>query len=220
MKEEFIHQRIKELALEYKDSESSSIFREILLWTEKLLTNIISGAVRRKPYLEQLEKQDRYHAAILGLHKAILKVKKEESSGILISRIIFYVDYEVTCWGNPSREKPLSSLDILNEEEWPPWVKGVWSGGSVKQFYDEPVYKNLESEFIRDIFKKLIEEKVISFKDFELLVMREVNEMTYEEIAEQVGYSATGIRRKIKMILDKLRNEFRKRGWDNVFWSR
>lgn len=217
MKEKFIHQRIKELALEYKDSKSSSIFREILIWTEKLLTGIISRAVRKKPYLEKLEEQDCYHAAILGLHKAILKVKEEEPSGILISRIIFYVDSEVTCWGKPSREKPLSSLDILDEEEWPPWVMGIWSGGKAKQFYNEPIYKNLESEFVRDIFKKLIEEKVISFKDFELLIMREVNEMTYEEIAEQVGYSTTGIRRKIKMILDKLRSEFRKRGWEDVF---
>lgn len=216
--ERFVHQRIKELALEYKSSESSSVFKEILVRAEELLTNIVSRAIRRKPQLKSLEKQDLYHAAVIGLHKAILKARKKEPSGILISRIIFYVDIEISSWSKQPREKPFSSSRIpMKEEEWPPWVKGFWSSRSAKQFYDKPVYENLESEFIRDMFKKLIEEKVLSLKDFEMLVMREVNEMTYKEIAEQIGYSETGTRRKIKVILSKLRSEFRKRGWEDAF---
>jgi len=156
--------------------------------------------------------------AIIGLHKAILKVKEEETGGILISRIIFYVGDEISSWSRAPRLKPFSSfLDVLNVEEWPPWVMGIWSGGNVKRPYYESTHGDLESDFIRDRFAKLIEEGALSLEDFDLIVMRVVNGMKYKDIAKQLGCSISGASIRVTAILNRLRYEFRKRGWGDTF---
>jgi RNA polymerase sigma factor (sigma-70 family) len=163
-----------------------------------------------------MEEQDLYHAAIIGLYKAVLKVKEEETEDYLVNGIISSANHEIIKWGKNPREKSFSSSFIEdNIEEWPPWAKGVWSGRRVKQFYDELVYKDLECEFVRDRFKKLVEEGILKEDDFKLLVMKVVENMTYVDIAKKVGDSYSSVIRRVECTLSKLRSEFRKRGWED-----
>jgi RNA polymerase sigma factor (sigma-70 family) len=208
--------QLKDLAIRFRDSGDSDIFRRILQRISQLLGSIVYNIQRKRPQLKRMEKQDLYHAAIIGLYKAVLKVKEEEIEDYLVNGIIASANHEIIKWGKNPREKSFSSSFIEdNIEEWPPWAKGVWSGGHVKQFYDEPVYKDLECEFVRDRFKKLIEEGVIEEEDFKILTMRVVENMTYANIAKKVGVSHQGVGRRVKRTLGKIRSEFRKRGWED-----
>jgi RNA polymerase sigma factor (sigma-70 family) len=169
--------------------------------------------VWNKP-LEKLESEDFYNAAIIGLYRAVLKVKEEETENILVSKIIFYTNIEIAHWAKKPREKPFSSSSIEdNVEKWPPWVVGVWSGGCAKQFYDEPMHENLEREFVWDRFEKLVKEGVLETEDFNLLVMRFVEDLTYRDIAKIVGYSSKTVSRKIESIMCRIRWEWRRRRW-------
>lgn len=216
--ESYVEQEVKRLALIYRGNRDPHVFTQILVVVHELLKNLVMKALRGKPHLRRMEPQDLYHAAILGLYKAILKVEEKETGGILVSRIIFYAGNEILSWGRVPRIKPFSSfLNVLNVEEWPPWVMGIWSGGKVKQPYYESTHGGIESKFVRDGFTKLIEEGVLSTEDFDLLVMRVVNGMKYKEIAKQIGCSISGASIRVTAILNKLRYEFRKRSWDDVF---
>ena len=214
----YLEQEVKRLALAYRDKEDPTIFKQILILVDELLKNLVKRMIRKKPYLQRMELQDLYHAAVIGLLKAVLKVKEEETGGILVSKIIYCVGDEISSWGKAPREKPFSSfLNVLDAEQWPPWVMGIWSGGDVKQLYYESTYNDIESSFIRDRFTKLIEEGILSLEDFDLLVMRIVNGMKYKDVAKQLGCSISGASIRVTAILNRLRYEFRLRGWDDVF---
>lgn len=206
--------QLKDLAIRFRDSRDPYLFQRILQRIGQLLASIVFNIRQKRPQLKEFEEQDLYHAVIIGLYKAILKVKEEETEDYLINGIIFSANHEIVKWGKKPREQSFSSSFIEdNIEEWPPWAKGVWSGGCVKQFYDEPVYKDLECEFVRDRFKKLMEEGILKEDDFKLLVMKVVENMTYVDIAKKVGGSYRSVVKRVERTLSKLRSEFRKRGW-------
>jgi len=208
--------QLKDLAIKFRDNEDPYIFQRILQRISQLLGSIVYNIRQKRPQLKRMEEQDLYHAAIIGLYKAVLKVKEEETEDYLVNGIISSANHEIVKWGKNPREKSFSSSFIEdNIEEWPPWAKGVWSGREVKQFYDEPVYKDLECEFVRDRFRKLIEEGILKEDDFKLLVMKVVENMTYVDIAKKVGDSYSSVIRRVECTLNKLRSEFRKRGWED-----
>lgn len=216
------YQLLKELALEFVDNRNPSILIAILLKVDKLLLYTIHKARKSKPYLRKVEIQDLYHDAIVGLYVALLKVKEDEPGSKLIYKITRYVTNEIAKHNRRTNKVafPFSVADIafqvhLYSSDMPQ------SGVYISQIEDRlaektPVYKNLESEFTRERFIKLIEEDVISFEEFKMLVMYFVNDMTYKDIAKQIGCSGATVSRKIESVLNRLRYEFRRRGWEGV----
>lgn len=216
------YQILKELALEFESSRDPAIFATILIRVEKFLFSIIHKAMRCKPYLRKIELQDHYQTAVLGLYKALLKVKKDEPGSKLIYKIRRYVNNEIAKCNRKTNKVsfPFSVADIafqvhLHSADMPQ------SEGYIGQIENKLVerglvYKNLELEFVRERFSKLIEEDVLSFEEFEMLVMRFVNEMTYKDIAKQVGTTSITVSKKIENTLNILKFEFRRRNWENL----
>lgn len=194
-----VQQRIKELALKYKSSNDSLVFEQILLLIDGLLRGVVNRARRSKPYLRKIEWQDLYNATIIGVYRAISKVKEDEDSGILISRIIFYAGDEISSWSKKLRTE---FIPRNNDNR----VEVVVD--------DSSVYQELENEFIQDRFKKLLKEGVLEKEEFDMLWMNVVEGMTLKDIAKQMGYTNITVLKRIRSTLDRLRYEFRRRGWD------
>lgn len=211
---------LKDLALEFIHSRDPAIFIAIVLKVDRLLLYTIHKARKSKPYLRKVELQDLYHDAIVGLYMALLKFKADEPGSKLIYKITRYITNEIAK-GNRRTSRvafPFSVEEVtfqvhLYYSDMP--RAGVYTNQIADRLTDRtPVYKNLEMEFTRDRFTKLIEEDVISLEEYEMLTMHCVNDMTYKNIAKQFGISQPTVSRKIENALNRLRYEFRRRGWE------
>jgi len=216
------YQVLKELALEFVNSKDPSILEKIIKKVDKLLFYTIYKARRSKPYLKKVELQDLYQTAIIGLYRALLKVKEDEPGSKLVYKIGRYTGNEIAKDYKRTDKVtfPFSIADVdfqvhLYSVDMPQSWKHI-SQIEDKLVEDTLVYKNLEMKFIRERFLKLIEEEIISFEEFEMLVLRFVEGMTYTDIARQFGTSQVTISKKIGDALNRLRYEFRRRGWEGM----
>lgn len=216
------YQLLKDLALEFVADEKPKIFIAIVLLVEKLLFYTIHEARKAKPYLRKVDLQDLYHDAIIGLYAALLKTKKDEPGSKIIYNIVRYVNNEITKQNKRTNKVafPFSIGDVafqvhLYSSDMP--QSDVFINQIKDRMVDRiSVFKNLESEFTRKRFTQLIEEDVISFEEFRMLTMYFVNDMPYRAIAEEFDTSLATVSRKIKDALNRLRYEFRRRGWEGA----
>jgi len=216
------YQILKELALKFVSSKDPLIFAKIVKRVEKLLLYTIYKARRTKPYLKKVELQDLYQTAVIGLYRALLKVKEDEPGSKLVYKITRYVGNEIAK-DNKRTDKitvPYSIADVafqvhLYFTDMPQFQEHI-SQIENKLVEDAVVYKNLEMEFIRERFSKLLEDEVLSFEEFEMLVMHFVDNKTYKDIAKQFGYSHVTVSKRTNNTLNKLRFEFRRRGWEGI----
>lgn len=189
-------QLLKELALEFVETKNPNIFTEIIKKVDRLLLYTIHKARKRRYHLKNVALQDLYHSAIVGLYRALLKVKADEPGSKIITKIVRYVTNEIVKDNKRSKEKSFA----LSDED--------------KLVDNTLVYKDLEMEFIRERFWKLIDDDVISLEEFEMIVMRFINDMTLEEIAAQFGNSKDTVSKTIENVLHRMKYEFTKRGWE------
>jgi len=194
------HQVLKNLALKFEESGDPFIFAKIERKVHKLLKYIIARVRKSRPYLYNVEFCDLYQTAIIGLHRAIMKVKVDEHGSKLIYNIRRYVVNEIIKdYKDRSKYRSIIPFEVAIQQ---------------KLVDTEEVYKNLEMEFIRDRFYKLIDDDVISAEEFKLVWMRYVQDISYKDIARQAGCSTGTISRKVRDSLNRIRREFRRRNWE------
>ena len=212
---------LKDLSLKFVSSRDPEIFIGAALLVDKLLFYTIHKARRAKPYLRRVEIDDLYQDAILGLYAALLKTKADEPGSKIIYRIVRYVNNEFAKQNRRTNKVafPFAIGDIafqvhLYASDMPQ------SGIFINQIEDRlsfniPVYKDLESEYVKEKFRLLIEEDVVSFDEFTMITMYIVEGTTYKVIAKEFDMSIATVSRKIKNALNRIRYEFRVRGWED-----
>jgi len=186
---------LKKLALEFVRTNNPSIFTEIVKKVDRLLLYTIYKERKRRYHLRNAALQDLYHSTIVGLYQALFKVKEDEPGSKIITKIIRYATNEMLKDNKGSKEKSFTPFD------------------EDRLVDNTLVYKDLEMEFIRQRFWKLIDEGVISFEEFEMITMRFTNDMSYKSIASQFGISKDTVSKRIKNALCRMKYEFIKRGW-------
>ncbi|MHA1883048.1 MAG: sigma-70 family RNA polymerase sigma factor [Candidatus Thorarchaeota archaeon] len=192
-------QVLKRLALEYKSSRKQSAFCKILKRVEGLIIHTIVKFLSKRTYLQGVDLQEYYNAAVLGLYNALNTVKESESGDQLIARFVVYMRDEMTKVSSETVKK--SAFYTLSRDD---------------AVSEESVYRNLESEFLRERFQKFIDDGVISSEEFNLLVMKFVDEMTYKDIAKEVNRTYTWVSTRISNSLNRIRWELRRRGFEEV----
>ena len=213
---------LKELALKFKSSGDPVVFEKIIVKVEKLLLLTIHRARKAKPYLKRVELEDLFQIAVLGLYRALSKVKEEEPGSKLLYLITRYVGNEIAkCYKSTNRvlfpfsvsktafQMHLCFIDMPQSQEYIDQIEN-------RLIENALVYKNLEMEFIRERFSKLLEEGVFSSEEFEMIGMRFIDDMTYVDIAKQFGCSNIVVSKKINDVLNRIRWEFRRRGWEGI----
>lgn len=194
------HQALKNLALSFSVDNDPIGFVKIVLKVDNLLKYTIARIRVIRPHLQRVEYCDLYQTALLGLHRAVLKVKQGEPGGKIVYNIRRYVVNEIL---KEYKNRPVNNTgesfeDIVQRE----------------LVDNTKVYANLEAEFIRDRFHKLISAGVISEYEFDILKRHYVDEMSFRNIARQEGCSVGTISKKVGDSLNRLRFEFRRRHWE------
>lgn len=186
---------LKELVLEYQQTQNPVLFERILKRVDKLLLRTIHSVVRNKPYLAKIELRDLYHTSIIGLSRAIKTTKLDEESKKVVARVVAYVKATIYV------EFPLNSFNqFFNFVELP--EDGASYGIGVKEKKaEEDVYLGAELGLLRSVYKDMVMEGLLSDKDLLLLYKRFVEGKFYEDIGKEVGCSFEKVRMDIKKIL-------------------
>jgi len=193
------HQALKDLALKFDESSDPQVFVRVLLKVDKLLKFQIWQIRRRNPHLCEVDFYDLYQTAVIGLYRALAKVREDEPGGKLIYNIRRYIDNEIVKdYKDPSRSLVCVPFDVVQDE----------------LFDTTEVYADLEREFIRDRFEKLIKDGVISQEEFAQVHKHFVEGVSYKDTARRGRHSTGTISKKVRDSLNRLRFEFRRRHWE------
>lgn len=194
------HQALKDLALKYEANGDPRVFVMILIKVDGLLRYLIRKIRRSRPYLCNVEFSDLYQTAVVGLYRAVAKVKVDEHGSKLVYNITRYVANEIiNVYKDRSGHRSSIPFEIAAQQELVDTIK---------------VYEDLEWEFIRERFYKLIDDGVISLEEFDMITHHFVQGITYKDIARQVGSSTDTISKKVRDSLNRIRYEFRRRNWE------
>lgn len=194
---------IRELVTEYQQTHSGVVFSKILKRVDKLLLKTIHIHAKRRPHLLKVDLRDLYHSAIVGLGRAALTAKDNETGNKLIARIIAYVKCEL------NNNYPLNSIKRFCT---------FISFDGVSNFYTpkyreiqtlEAIETNAELSLFRDEYAGMLYHNYISVEDLLIVGMRYGQSMQYKEIAKVINTSEQNARERAIRILKKVQEWFK-----------
>jgi len=201
MKGRLLYQVLKDLALQYKETNDPKLFLAILEKTTKLQFYLVRKIRKSHPHLRGVEFDDFIQTSVLGIHRALQTVKEGEAASRVVSRMEAYVKNEIL---------KLYKKRSIKRSPFYEYLCGT-------DDLDKRVEKDLELDDIRRRFSCLIKDKVISLEDFDILVLRFVDQKPFRVISKVIGKPESTVYFRIKSLINKVRFEFRRRGWDEEY---
>lgn len=180
----------KKLMLAYKVNPTKETFRELLEFADPHLVTCVKVLQSKYPPLQHEDPQDLYHCAIIALHKACLSLTAEHDVNMIDTRIYMYTKEEVFRFCNFD-EAPHKSL----EEDIP--------------IEDTQVQFSLLFQDFQEQIERLIEQKIIKKRDYDLLVRKFMYGQTYKNIAKQTGLHQDTVRMSILRTLAIIRKRIK-----------
>lgn len=208
---------LKELVTEYKlanEEDRKSVFCVILARIDKLIIGRVHKLKRIKRELRNVESQDLYHSAIIGLYRGINSAKDQDSGDRIQARILSYVNEQirVTYLGKKRRLKTIdpqfiSHMEDLNTESMD--IKYPKTMGSGSNLYMRIFECGIESNELIDKTMELVESGEVSRDDFNLLIEHAIHGKSYSEIGRNRGIRYQTVSKRINRlrssILEKLK---------------
>ncbi len=192
------HEKIRELVSKWKEAKDQWytrdwIFKKILISVDKLLIYEVMQCIRRNKRLREINPQELYNTAIVGLCLAIKGVKDQDPGGRILTRIITYVKKEIDkTFLRKSNKILTSNLDSIKD------------GLSVQS----PEFTNIEFEEMANLVNELIKRGEITKEDYEMVVDHAVNGLSYTEIGKRKNLHYITVSKRIKTVLAKLRKRY------------
>ena len=183
---------IRELIRKYQIDRSHVIFALILKRVDELIFTVLFEMIKTDKYLLHVELEDLYHTAIIGLHDGIMSFSEEVDYKYTIARIIAYIKCCIR------REFRYLRKHICNEILAETFLN---SNKVDTPNIEKTVNYILTLEtWCKDLFNR----KVFDSKDLQIIKLRFVEEKTYKEIGEAVGYSTNYSHVRTKRIISEL----------------
>jgi len=185
---------LKELVLEYQEKLDPQLFERILSRVDNLVLSVVHGCRKVCPHLMDEDAEDIYQTALIGLNNGLLKVKLEESSDLMIARMIAYMKCAIRV---EFPYKPMPEEFILSQK-------------SVE--VDNSAFLELENEFIQESLEQLVKEEILTQKELNLVLLRYKREFSCEKISKLFDMPEGTVRKYIQDALLRIRHQFRVRG--------
>lgn len=182
---------IQRLCLEFQDQPDGDTFERILFRVDRLIQSVMKREQRRWAHLRSEDPQDLYQASCIGLCNAIGTVKFTETSNQTILRIIAYVQAEIR------KEFPLKRNKFCTRGE---------------RITEEPVYRQLESECLHDVFLSLIAEGVLTEKEYNIMCQRCIEGTQWKIIASAMRMNIDSAKQMLYAAQGRARHQLRIRG--------
>jgi len=187
------HEVIKRLALEYQATRNPIYYHQIVKRVDYLLLQYIKRLPRQYKFLRKIPLQDRYHAAIIGVHEAITTTTAEEEPYRIIDRILAYVKAALRRdFGRFYRlkESPEEPCELCDEDLW--------------DFHFVDISLDLQ-EVIR-VVKELYLDKLLTLEQIRVFSQRILYDQSYAKISAKTGLSSGKIKSLVEDMLVKVRS--------------
>lgn len=181
---------LKELVLEFQKINDRDVFERILFRVDRLVQFVMAKERHRWSHLRSEDLQDIYQAACVGLCNGIIKVKSTDTPNQVILRIFAYIQAEIR------KEFPANRTKFYTTEE---------------KLTEEPVYRELESECLREVYHSLIVQGIITEQEYNLLCQRYVDGMMWKEIAARAHMNIDCVRKMVEEARLRMRHQLRLR---------
>ncbi len=193
------HEILAGLFEEYRQNRDAVSFAKILKRVDLLLLKTIHRYTSYQPHLAKVSFWDLYQTSIVGLGRAILSGKSTEAPEKTTARIVSYVKGEL------KKTYPLDTLHRFctfklmgdSVQDCKPWAQS--------QEDRQAVEHNAELSMLRDKYKQMLADRVMSEEEFDLFVRRFGWGWSCPTIAADVGCSSEKIRLSTNRILQLMR---------------
>jgi len=172
----------KEVLKELQKINDRDVFERILFRVDRLVQFVMAKERHRWSHLRSEDLQDIYQAACVGLCNGIIKVKPTDTPNQVILRIFAYI--------------PANRTKFYTTEE---------------KLTEEPVYRELESECLREVYHSLIVQGIITEQEYNLLCQRYVDGMMWKEIAARAHMNIDCVRKMVEEARLRMRHQLRLR---------
>ncbi len=203
------YNRLKELVTNYNETKNSVVFAKIIAHTDHLIVYVIKRLLKYQKYLYSVEVQDLYNSAVIGLHKAIISSKKNESGNIIGMRIMAYVKRQISTdyYLIFVKEKDNVSLpiDYLAQR-----YESNFCCANVNNFIDNETYFE-DQVTIKEILEacfKLFLEGTFSYDDIRIIKYKYVDGKCLRDIGKLIGKSHNYVKDSLNRIISVLKEKF------------
>jgi hypothetical protein len=188
------HEVLKEMVTEWKNATSvetrKKLFHKILAKIDKLLIYTVSVCVRNNKRLIDENRQELYHTAIIGLHRAIETAKDGDDGARIQARIMSYVKEEI-------RKTFLKHKNVVSTVS----IETVEEDLTSKQ----PEFTDIEVSEVCGKIDDLISCGDISWDDYNMMIDNIIKGIPYSKIARERHLHYTTVSRRIRKIKDLIK---------------
>jgi hypothetical protein len=179
-KPKIIHEKVKELAILYQQTHDPSYFHGIIKRVDYLVCNYINNLEKQFPYYKQIDDQEKYNTALLGIEKAIQTTSVNENDYRIIDRIFAYIKSEFR-----QQFKNRKEVEYVASED----------------FY----YEDFESidfeEDLKGTFTNLLLNKIVSDDELKIFVYRVFRGASYPVLGRMFNIPTHVMKSKCKKII-------------------
>jgi len=197
---------LRRLVTEYQEHRDSIVFEKILRRVDALLLSTVHKHMWKRPHLQKIDMRDLYHTAIVSLGRAIITMKPEFTPERIVQRIISYVKNELNVTyplNTIHRFYTFVSLDATAEYHKP----------HAEQIQEQNhAERTVELGHIRELYAEAIEEDIITQADFDLMVLRFVDQEKYIVIAKKLNLVIGTVRDRCEMLRLRMRSWLQNHG--------
>ncbi len=189
---------LRQLVTEYQEHHDSIVFEKILRRVDSLLLSTVHHHIQTRPHLQKIDMRDLYHTAIVSLGRVIVVVKPKATPERIVQLIISYVKNELNVTyplNTIHRFCTFVSLDAVDYHK-----------PSTQQIQEQDlVERKIELEHIRELYAKAIKEDIITQADFDLMILRFVDEEKYAVIAKQLNCAIATVQERCETLRLRMR---------------
>lgn len=190
---------LRDLVTQYQTAEDpvtkSNVFKRILMRVDRLLISKATQMQSMRMQLRNIDPQDLYQCAIVGLYRALEGVKNSYTGDNIQARILSYVKEEIrkTYLGKKRRMFTIDPSIIVDAD-----IHGEYGGVEI------PEFTRMEIDELIAGIKRMVENKEIARDDFEMLVDSAVNGLSFSEIGRRRHLHYTTVSGKVKRVKEAI----------------
>ena len=185
---------LRKYILEYQITQDPELFKKILYRTDDLVLYVVHRCLNRCPHLKMEDPDSVYQTGLVGLYKGVVKVLEHESPDKVIARLIAYMKCEI---------KSNFPYKVLPE---------TYALNLKKYELGESVYSDLEFEFVDEFLTGLVEKKMVTQLELDLVRLRYRDEISCTNLAAKFQISEATVRVRISNALGRIRRQLKLAG--------
>jgi DNA-directed RNA polymerase specialized sigma24 family protein len=182
---------LRDLVSEYQRTQDDEMFKKILTKTHLLILHVVHQLRHHYKHLRNEALDSLYHTGAVGIYKATFRIPTKEDPEKIPAWLVSYIKNEILQAFPHPRVINASEL----EEIWVPPEEGLCQENT--------------SECLDGVFKRMLNDNVISQEELELIILHQIQKLPLNEIAAMRGLCSDTISSRIHDSLLRIKHRIR-----------